>query len=106
MLVRGNDRGSTPMATSPETKASSSLTTDLLPVLRRSGILFRSQYDEIVTKTRDGRYPTDPVALAKRLVKERVLTEFQARCVLHDRAMGLRVGRYVILDRIGKGAMG
>ena len=39
-------------------------------------------------------------------MREKILTPFQARRFLSNRAHGLVVGRYVILDRIGSGSMG
>jgi serine/threonine-protein kinase len=50
--------------------------------------------------------PLDSSALANRLVEEGTLTEFQATRLLKGRARGLVMGRYVLLDRIGIGAMG
>ena len=53
-----------------------------------------------------GQYPAEPYPLAKALVKKRILTEYQARCLLHRDEPVLALGRYVILDRIGRGSMG
>jgi len=46
------------------------------------------------------------LALARRLVAERILTEFQADRLLRNKASGFVVGRYVILDRLGEGNKG
>ena len=46
------------------------------------------------------------MALAERLVREKVLTEYQARRFLSNKSHGPVVGRYVILDRLGSGSMG
>ena len=53
-----------------------------------------------------GDYPFDSVELAERLVREQILTTYQARRFLSNRPHGLIVGRYIILDRIGSGSMG
>ena len=46
------------------------------------------------------------VALAGRLIEERILTKFQADRLLRNKVHGLVVGRYVILDRLGAGGRG
>jgi len=79
---------------------------DLLPLIRRSGVLSDRQFEEVSNKVRNGEYPQEVRALAGRLVGERILTEFQAARLLRNKAHGLLVGRYVILDRLGAGARG
>jgi len=79
---------------------------DLLGVIRSSGVLGDRQLAEIRSKVLQGDYPLDSVELAERLVRDTVLTSFQARRLLANRPQGLVVGRYIILDRIGSGSMG
>jgi eukaryotic-like serine/threonine-protein kinase len=79
---------------------------DLLPVIRSSGVLGDRQLAEIKTKVLQGDYPLDSTALADRLVRDNVLTAFQAKRFLSNRPQGLVVGRYIILDRVGSGSMG
>jgi serine/threonine-protein kinase len=64
------------------------------------------QIEEIQTRVRDGSHPDDVQALAARLVKKAILTGYQARHLLHGQWEGLLVGRYLILDLLGRGAMG
>lgn len=95
------------MTTSPNSQSPAvSVVTDLLPNVRRSKILSERRCSEIEAKVSTGDYPTDPQLLAECLVKEDVLTEYQARRILENRPEGLIVGRYLILDRIGSGGMG
>ena len=54
----------------------------------------------------EGEYPTEPAELASRLVKDGVLTEYQARQIRKGKSQGLIFGSYVILDFLGKGTMG
>ncbi len=79
---------------------------DLLPLIRRSGVLNQRQLEEVSSKVQRGEYPRDPDGLAGRLVEEQILTEFQAKRLLRQKVHGLVVGRYVILDRLGAGAKG
>ncbi len=44
--------------------------------------------------------------LCRKLLKAELLTSFQLRAITHGKTRGLRMDRYVILDRIGKGGMG
>ncbi len=94
------------MASIERPKSGDTPPADLLPALRASGILNGRLVGEIQARVGNGDYPSDPKALAERLVKERVLTVYQAKRLLSNRPRGLVVGRYVILDRIGSGSMG
>ena len=79
---------------------------ELLPLIRRSGILMDRQFEELRAKVSSGEYPTETRALAEHLVAEGILTEFQARRLLRNKVHGLTVGRYVILERLGEGGRG
>ena len=79
---------------------------DMLRLIRNSGVLSDRQFEELRGKVRSGEYPRDSVALAGRLIEERILTKFQADRLLRNKAHGLVVGRYVILDRLGAGGRG
>ncbi len=94
------------MARYERPKSADSVPLDLLPVIRDSGILAEKQLAEIRMKIVRGEYPTDSIELAERLVRDEVVTPYQAKRFLSNRSNGLIVGRYVILDRIGSGSMG
>jgi serine/threonine protein kinase len=79
---------------------------DLLAVVRRSGVLADRPFREVRAKVEAGEYPKDPTALADRLVHEEVLTRYQADRLLRNKAHGLVIDRYVILERLGEGGMG
>jgi serine/threonine-protein kinase len=79
---------------------------DLLPVIRSSGVLSERQFSDVKEKVLSGDYPFDAPSLAERLVKDGVLTQYQVNRFLRNKAYGMVVGRYVILDRIGSGSMG
>jgi eukaryotic-like serine/threonine-protein kinase len=99
-------RGGVAVASSEKPKSSPSVPRDLMPVMRASGVLAERQLAEIKAKILHGDYPLDSVELAEALVRDKILTTFQARRFLSNRSNGLIVGRYVILDRIGSGSMG
>ena len=94
------------MATFERPRSSDRPVTDLVPVLRGSKILNDRQVDEIQARILRGDYPDDPTALAERLIRDQLITRYQARRLLSNKPYGLIVGRYVILDRIGSGSMG
>src|SRR5262249_54093576 len=79
---------------------------DLLPVIRRSGVLSDRQFEEVCGKVQRGEYPRDSAALADRLVAEQVLTEFQVSRLLRNKTSGFIVGNYVVVDRLGEGNKG
>ena len=93
------------MAASEKSK-SSEAPHDLLPVIRNSGVLTDRQFTDVRAKVLAGDYPNEPKALADRLVREKLLTDYQVRRLLANKPSGMVLGKYVILDRIGSGSMG
>ena len=79
---------------------------ELLPVIRNSGIWSDRQFADIRAKVLAGDYPNEANALADRLIRDKLLTDYQVKRFLANKSGGLIIGKYVILDRIGSGAMG
>jgi serine/threonine-protein kinase len=79
-------------------------TVDFLSTLERSGVLSGSGLQRLCDRLVAER--GDAKALAERLVQEGSLTEFQAKRLLVGKSNGLVFGRYILLDRLGIGAMG
>ena len=95
------------VATSDKSKAATdAVPLDLLPIIRNSGALSDKQFLDVRGKIQSGAYPSETKALAERLVKDSLLTDYQVRRFLSGKSHGLIVGKYVILDRIGSGSMG
>jgi hypothetical protein len=94
------------VATYERPKPAEGAPVDLLPVIRNSGVLTERQLGDIKAKVLSGEYPFDAQELADRLVKDRVLTQYQVGRFLKNKSHGLLVGRYVIRDRLGSGSMG
>ena len=88
----------------------SNTTTDaisgFLQAIRSSCILSERQLEKLEANMAEGEYPSEPAELASRLVKDGILTEYQARQILKGKPQGLIFGSYVILDFLGKGTMG
>jgi len=87
-------------------KSAEGVPLDLLSVIRGSGVLGERQLADIKSKIVKGDYPLDSADLADRLVRDKIITLFQAKRFLSNKPQGLLVGRYIILDRIGSGSMG
>lgn len=79
---------------------------DFLSTLERSGILTESGLQEARDSLVEDAQLLDSSALARRLVEQGRLTEFQAHRLLVGNASSLVFGRYLLIDRIGIGAMG
>ena len=88
----------------------STTTTDaisgFLQAIRSSRILSEQQFEKLAANIAKGGYPTEPDELSSRLVKDGVLTQFQARQIQKGKPEGLKFGSYVILDFLGKGTTG
>ena len=50
--------------------------------------------------------PDDLIELARGLVREGVLTAYQAAALLQGKSRGLVIGQYLVLDKLGVGGMG
>jgi serine/threonine-protein kinase len=94
------------MASRDRPKSAEGVPLDLLSVIRGSGVLGERQLADIKSKIVQGDYPLDSADLAERLIRDKIITPFQAKRFLSNKPQGLLVGRYIILDRVGSGSMG
>ena len=81
-------------------------TSEFLAALEESGLFHASEVVELRDRFGRDADPRDAGALARRLITEGVLTDFQAERLLLGYKQGLVYGRYAVLDMIGAGAMG
>ena len=79
---------------------------DFLSTLEKSGILSETGFQEVRDCLVEDAQLQDSSALARRLVELGKLTEFQAHRLLVGNAESLVFGRYLLVDRLGIGAMG
>lgn len=80
--------------------------TNFLSTLEESGILSESVLQEVRPCLAENPQLADLRALADQLVEQGKLTEFQARRLLVGKGKSLMFGRYLLIDRLGIGAMG
>lgn len=84
------------------------MATDLLELVRRSGLVEEDQLakalDEVRT-AKGGRLPDSTDDLAKELVKIDLITEWQAEKLLAGKHKGFMLGKYKLLRMLGKGGM-
>jgi serine/threonine protein kinase len=80
---------------------------DFLDLVRKSGVLEDKRLDAYVEKaTAAGVVPEEPSKLAGLLVRDGILTHFQAEQFLQGKWRRFTIGKYKVLERIGSGGMG
>lgn len=77
-----------------------------LKYLINSRLMTDEEVHEFFSSLPEDHRPQDGEAFAKSLVQHKKLTVFQATAIYRGKPYGLVLGDYVILDRIGSGAMG
>ncbi|MBS0203432.1 MAG: protein kinase [Planctomycetes bacterium] len=74
--------------------------------LADSGVLSEQDLRAFLDKLPDGDKPVDGEQLAKRLVKEKKISAYQAQVVYSGKGKSLTMGSYFVLDKLGQGGMG
>lgn len=77
---------------------------ELLALVRKSGVVEERRLTAFLEKEGTA-LPTAPPDLAKRLVQEGLLTNFQAEQLLEGKWRRFTIGNYRVLERIGSGGM-
>src|SRR5262245_17418910 len=80
---------------------------DFLELVRRSNQVDAQVLEEYVRQKRASEaLPQDPRRLAALLVREGLLTNFQAEQLLQGKYRGFTIGGYRVLERLGSGGTG
>lgn len=71
-----------------------------------SGVLSELVLKGFIDNLPDADKPTDGEQLAKRLVREKKISAYQAQVVYSGKGKTLTMGSYTVLDKLGQGGMG
>ncbi|MCI0681915.1 MAG: serine/threonine protein kinase [Gemmataceae bacterium] len=74
--------------------------------LRRSNLLDRGRLDQIVGEFLAKNPRAEPPALSEYLVRQNILTQFQAERLLQGKTQGFVLGPFTLMDALGAGSMG
>src|SRR5262245_58774439 len=79
---------------------------ELLDLVQKSGLIEEARLRACVQKLTQGAIPADPAKLAERMVRDALLTYFQAEQLLQGKYKRFSLGKYKVLERLGAGGMG
>jgi serine/threonine protein kinase len=79
---------------------------DFLSVIRKSQQIDGGRLDDYLRQQAAGALPAKPRHLARQLVRDGLLTPFQAEQFLLGKYKGFTIGNYRVIDRLGTGGAG
>src|SRR5262249_54144704 len=81
---------------------------EFLEVARKCGVLERASLDAYIARLQtEATLPTKPTPSAKAMIRDGLLTRFQADLLLQGKWRGFVINnKYILLERLGAGAMG
>jgi serine/threonine protein kinase len=87
--------------------AAPATTDEFLDLIRKSGVAEEKRFDAWLQKAKAaGPLPAKPAEAAGLLVRDGVLTTFQAEQILQGKWRRFTIGKYKVLERLGSGGMG
>jgi serine/threonine protein kinase len=79
---------------------------ELLDLIQKSGVVDEAKLRNYVQKLKDSSsFPADPAKLAGVLVRDGILTYFQAEQLLQGKYKRFSIGKYKVLEKLGAGGM-
>src|SRR5438067_2525038 len=86
---------------------SPSSTDEFLDLVQKSGVVEDKRLTAYLERVRTGtQVPADPTQMAVQMVRDGVLTNFQAEQILQGKWRRFTIGKYKVLEKLGSGGMG
>lgn len=86
---------------------SPSTTDEFLELVQKSQLVEKNRLESHLTKLRtEGNVPEQPSKMAGLLVRDGIVTHFQAEQLLQGKWRRFSIGKYKVLERLGAGGMG
>lgn len=80
---------------------------ELLDLVQKSGVADQNRLAPYLEKlTQQGNLPKEPSKVAGLLVRDGMLTHFQAEQILQGKFKRFKLGKYKVLEKLGSGGMG